>query len=572
MTEAELRDLIAQGETLTVEFKSDMEERGGLHFSKLVEAVVCLANTSGGTLLLGVEDDGSITGLNPQRRDEVTSAGIEALISNRTQPHFSAPVRLVTVDGAPIAVIDVPKASGLTATSEGIVKRRVIGGQGKPECVTVMPSEWMNHRIDVGAADYSAHVPPGTTWADLDPIELERLRQNVESNPKADPVLRGLQMEELAGALNLVVTRDGAARPTIAGLLLAGREGAIQQHVPTHEAAFQLLTERLANPLNQFTKAPLVKLFETFNQYLVPLNLEEEFDLGVRRIPVPPYPTVAFREALANSLVHRDYTQRGTVYVRIDEGVGGMFISNPGRFPEGVTTENILTVEPRARNPLLADAFRRLGLAERTGRGVDRIYANILRAGRAAPTYEVSDTTNVRVFLPGGQPDVDFVRMTIEAQNDQQRDLTWRELLLLRTARDEGEITTSEAVALIRGSEHSARTHIERLVEAGLLQAKGSKKNRTYHLSARFYGQGEQKVQFIRRRGPDQIRQEQSVLQFLREHGEIRRADVMELLPELTTAQASNLLKRLTGEGKIVQQGKLKGAFYRLSQELPGHL
>lgn len=567
MTEQELRELIAGGETMTVEFKSDVEEKGGLHFLKLIEAVVCLANAQGGSLLLGVEDDGRITGLNPQRKEPVTSSGIEALIANRTSTHLSAPVSLITLDSHQVAVIHVPQARGLTATSEGIVKKRVIGGQGRPECVTVLPNDWIHYRIDTGAADFSAHVPAGATWSDLDPIELERLRQNVENNPKADPALRGLEDHELAGALNLAVTVEGEPRPTLTGLLLAGREASIRAHVPTHEAAFQLLTERLANPLNQFTRQPLVKLFEVFGQYLVPLNLEEEFDLGFRRIPVPPYPAAAFREALANALVHRDYTQRGTVYVRIDEGVGGMFISNPGRLPEGVTTDNILTVEPRARNPLLADAFRRLGLAERTGRGVDRIYETILRTGRPAPTYDVSDATTVRIFLPGGQPDVDFVRLTIDAQNNRQRDLSWRHLLILRTAKDEGEITTSEAAVLIRGNEHQARTLLEHLMQSGLLEAKGSKRHRTYHLSARLYERLGQKAEYSRRRGPDAIRQEQSVLQFLREHGAIRRADVLSLLPELTDTSATNLLKRLTRTGTLVQEGERRGTTYRLNQQ-----
>lgn len=565
MTEAELRELITQGETLTVEFKSDVEEKGGLHQDKLVEAVVCLANTHGGHLLLGVEDSGRVTGLNPARPAQLSPANLEALIANRTSPHLAAPVKFFSLDGQRVAVITVPKGVSLTATTEGVAKRRVIGGQGKPECVTVLPNHWMDYPLQMGAPDLSAYTPPSAGWNDLDPIELERLRQNVETNPKADPVLRGLDHAELAGAMNLVVTLDGVTRPTITGLLLAGRESAIQKHVPTHEAAFQVLTEHLANPLNQFSRAPLVKLFETFEQYLVPFNLEREFDLGMRRIPVPPYPTAAFREALANALVHRDYTRRGTVYVRIDEGAGGMYISNPGRLPEGVTTANILVAEPRARNQLLADAFKRLGLAERSGRGVDRIYESILRAGRPAPSYEVEDTdTTVRVFLPGGQPDLEFVRLTIEAQNRQQRDLTWRQLLILRTAKDEGEITTAEATTLIHGKDHQARTILEQLMEAGLLEAKGAKKHRTYHLSAHLYNRMGQKAEYVRRRGPDSIRQEQSVLQFLREHGEIQRGDVLKLLPELTPSEATNLLKRLTRSRQIAKHGERKGTSYTL--------
>jgi ATP-dependent DNA helicase RecG len=63
MNEQALRELIAGGETLTVEFKSD---RGPLPDADLIETVVCLANGQGGMLLLGIEDDGRITGLHPR--------------------------------------------------------------------------------------------------------------------------------------------------------------------------------------------------------------------------------------------------------------------------------------------------------------------------------------------------------------------------------------------------------------------------------------------------------------------------------------------------------------------------
>ena len=52
----------------------------------------------------------------------------------------------------------------------------------------------------------------------------------------------------------------------------------------------------------------------------------------------------------------------------------GMTISNPGGFIDGVNLKNLLTVEPHGRNPALADVMKRIGLAEKTGRGIDRIY------------------------------------------------------------------------------------------------------------------------------------------------------------------------------------------------------
>ena len=83
---------------------------------------------------------------------------------------------------------------------------------------------------------------------------------------------------------------------------------------------------------------------------------------------------------MINAFCHRDYTMLGTVRVLIDDE--GMTISSPGGFIDGVTLENLLTVEPHGKNPALADALKRIGLAEKTGRGIDRIYEGSIIYGR----------------------------------------------------------------------------------------------------------------------------------------------------------------------------------------------
>jgi ATP-dependent DNA helicase RecG len=83
-----LREIIAKGESLNVEFKG--EERKALEDPELVEAVICLANRSGdepGWLLVGVEDDGRITGARPRHAGKNTDTyRVQALIANRTRP------------------------------------------------------------------------------------------------------------------------------------------------------------------------------------------------------------------------------------------------------------------------------------------------------------------------------------------------------------------------------------------------------------------------------------------------------------------------------------------------------
>ena len=137
--------------------------------------------------------------------------------------------------------------------------------------------------------------------------------------------------------------------------------------------------------MNEFTRKPIVEAFDDIELRFHARIEEREVMRGLFRMAVPTYDTVGFREALVNAIVHRDYSRLGTVVVRLDDR--GLIVSNPGGFVEGVTLDNFLTVEPRPRNPLLADIAKRIGLAERTGRGIDRIFEGTLRFGEAVKEF-----------------------------------------------------------------------------------------------------------------------------------------------------------------------------------------
>jgi ATP-dependent DNA helicase RecG len=93
---------------------------------------------------------------------------------------------------------------------------------------------------------------------------------------------------------------------------------------------------------------------------------------------VPNYAPQAFREAVNNAVLHRDYTRRGATHVQWHSD--HLFISNPGGFLEGITLDNLLVHEPKPRNPRLTEAARRIGLVETTGRGIDKIYLGLKQA------------------------------------------------------------------------------------------------------------------------------------------------------------------------------------------------
>ena len=99
--------------------------------------------------------------------------------------------------------------------------------------------------------------------------------------------------------------------------------------------------------------------------------------------------------------------------------------------------------------------------------------------------------------------------------------------------------------------------------EAGLVEAHGTGRGRTYMLSAKVYRHAGQKTAYIRQAGFDPIQQEQMVLKFIEKHGMIKRADVADLC-KISPFQATRLLRRLTEEGKIVPKGRGKGTYYEL--------
>src|SRR6266545_6118277 len=107
---ARVRALVAGGERYDLEFKG--ERRGPLNDRELIEAVVCLANGSGGTLLVGVEDDGTPAGARPRHESGRTDPlRLQALIAHNTQPPVATGVSLVDLDGVPVIVVEVPRSS-----------------------------------------------------------------------------------------------------------------------------------------------------------------------------------------------------------------------------------------------------------------------------------------------------------------------------------------------------------------------------------------------------------------------------------------------------------------------------
>ncbi|MBC7078798.1 MAG: ATP-binding protein, partial [Synergistales bacterium] len=154
-----MRNLVASGESMLVEFKG--EAGRPLSDNELVEAVVCLANRDHGDeawLLVGVEDDGTISGARPRHGSSTDPDRVVALIANRTRPSLSVRAFLVDLDGRSVLAVEVPRARIAVGTADGRYIRRVMLGTGEPGCLPMTPADILSRQSAIGQEDMSARV------------------------------------------------------------------------------------------------------------------------------------------------------------------------------------------------------------------------------------------------------------------------------------------------------------------------------------------------------------------------------------------------------------------------------
>lgn len=543
---------IPKKETLTIEFKSDVK---GLDESELVSEIVGMTNTEGGTLYLGVEDDGEITGVNKKHKDPI---GAMALIANKTVPSVAVRAEIIEEEGIEVLQIQIPMSRTIVATSDGKIQRRKLKLDGTPENVPMYPYEIPSRLSALNLLDYSAQILEGSSLEDLDPNERERLRRIIKFR-KGDKTLLELSDEELDKALQLVKEEAGILKPTVTGVLLLGKENRIAELIPTAKATFQVLEGTKIRKNEQLSK-PLLATFELFEEYMKAWNPEREMEYGLFRVPIPEFSESAYREGLVNAFCHRDYTVLQSVRIAIEDE--GLTISSPGGFVEGVNINNLLTVEPHGRNQVLADALKRIGLAEKTGRGIDRIFEGSIVYGRPLPDYSETTSTYVKLFVQRAEPDLPFTKMISNEENRLGRSLPINSLLILSALQNQRRLTISEISEITNIADSRVKANVEKLVEAGLVDATGNSKSRSYILSSKVYKAQDNMVGYVRQTGIDSVKYEAWIMELVqKQNGHITRDNVVELLG-VSPSQAYRLLKKLSDKGMLKLIGSGRSAYY----------
>lgn len=547
--------MLPKKETLEIEFKSDVKRYPD---KDIIEAVSAMANTNGGILYLGVEDNGIVTGLHKSHMDAI---GLVALIANNTIPSVSVRAEIIIENQHNVMKIATPMGRAVVSTSSGKILKRRLKLDGSPEAVPMYAYEITSRLSELSLLDVSAQPIAGATLDDFDPLQLNRLKEIIRSNPGGEKTLLELTDEELEFALRLISKDCDKVIPTMTGLLLLGKTDSLARLVPTAKATFQVL-EGTNVKVNEETSKPILEVLELFQSYIKPWNSENEFEYDLFRIPVPEFSYAAIREGLINAFCHRDYSMLGNVRVLIDDE--GMSITNPGGFIEGVNINNLLIVEPHGRNPALTDALKRIGLAEKTGRGIDRIFEGSIVYGRPLPDYSESTSRNVRLYLRRAKADIAFAKLITSEKKRDKKGLSIYALMILSCLREYRRSSLDQIAELTKLPKNKLTVSLEQLVERGTIEAVGKGKTRSFMLCKRYYYNNNSNMQYVRQSGIDDVRHEELVIKLARtQNGIFTKRDVMELLG-LSDTLAYNLIKRMTANGEIELSQSGRYAKYKI--------
>jgi ATP-dependent DNA helicase RecG len=520
-------------EGLRLEFKQeDPAVRRTLEI--LADAVVCLANAEGGTVILGVSDvpgpAGAFLGVSPA----ITVENVTKGIYDRTRPGLSVPVEEVVEHDKRLIVITVPRGATLYANAKGVATRRVGN-----ECRPFPPEEQRQALAARGYYDWSA-APCGLDQTAVEHDEVNRLRSLLLRIGRDDAAR--LDDEQLLRDLRLL-TDEGLTR---AGLLLVGSTKAIMAAVPTYEYAYQYRPSAGSEVIAHLReRRPILVAIDhllesvTLRRSVHPLNVA-----GGVQLQLHDFPTSVVRELVVNALVHRDYEFEGAVDV--EHTPQRLVVSSPGGLVFGVTPDNILSHPSTPRNRLLLETVTTLQVAERLGQGVDRVYRELLRVGKPPPVWR-DDGTRVEVAVPGGTGDdafAHYVNTRLDVATAARIDV----LLALSHLRDHRTITADQLAPAIQRTASDAQEALDEMAHTGLIEASGRTRRQpfpTFALTAGVLADLGRAVSYYRPAAGDPDRK---VVEHVNEYGYITNQTLRRLF-DLGVYPARDLLRDLQQRG-----------------------
>lgn len=412
MLKTELMEIIANGENSGTEFKRD-----DIRPERLAKAVVAFLNLQGGRFLLGVEDDGAISGLQRPNTQKWVMDVIRGHVTPMVIPFYE---EVICDDGKRVAIISVPA---------GLSKPYMLRHAGREDVYVRMGNvselatrEQQMRLFQSGGLVHVEALPvPGTSLGDLD---LDRLRHHIVNHigDHETPDSHDAWCDRLTGLGLMTNDGLGSVVGTVAGIACFGihprrslpQAGLRVQVYPGMDKDYQATLDRvLDRPLvgrwqvdhvgkPQLLDDGLVEQFIVLIKDHICLEMSPVTE-NFRREHQWLYPPEAVRELVLNALAHRDWTRAVDIEVVIY--ADRMEIISPGRLHNSMTVGKMLAGQRSPRNPLIMDILRDYGYVEARGMGIRRKVVPLMRDQNAhEPVFQATEdflkTTLYRASVP----------------------------------------------------------------------------------------------------------------------------------------------------------------------------
>jgi ATP-dependent DNA helicase RecG len=453
MGENELRALIEEGISL-----SYVPERASAR--ELATNLVAFANADGGAVIIGAEEDGKISGLKtPERAHDIALRAYMLC----TPPLMLPLPEQIELDGRTLLVVTVPK--GLPHVYHLRGKYLV---RDEKRIVPLSARRLRQLLLERGEVGYESQTVSHATRADLDERKIKAYLNAVQAfaDSDADEVLlqRGCLRKE-----------GGELRPTIAGVLVFGRDAPLRQNgVLLAQYAGKEMSDEFEKEDIRDTLPEQIRRAENF----VVARMRKSARLNrLEREEKLEYPRAAIREVIVNAVAHRDYSIRGDD-IRISMFTDRIEVYSPGRLPGHVTIKNI--VEERfSRNDIIVQLLADLGYIERLGYGIDRLLKLMKEQGLPRPRFvETANGFKVTLYGPGES----WQPAEVADLRWQKYNLNERQEKALRWLQRNQRITNSDYHELCPDvSDETIRRDLSELVDKNIVLKIGDKKA-TYYI------------------------------------------------------------------------------------------
>lgn len=525
------------------------------NFEELAKDCVCFANSVGGEIHIGIDDDKEM----PDPSQKIKLQLIDKI--NKVIPQLTLNVGIIpsietAENGGEYINLKILRSNQTIAcTSNGKYYIRIAD-----ECKPLYPEDMTRVASEKQAFVWEEKVVRKVLAEDADYQKRDALLSDLVNSERVSSFIKKMSQEELLD--HYLLTSDGYL--TNLGILWCGKrkERALLHYAPTIQFIKYDESGSKINKKNwdDFTENPK----ELLNEVLALKDWEESVEIsdGLFRKTIPNYDIEVIREIIANALVHRVYTMRGDIFINLFHD--RLEVHSPGRLPLGVTPSNIISKSVQ-RNQHLSKIFHDLKLIEKEGSGYDKVFEIQLFNGKPEPIVEEGDD-RVIVTLKKQIISKEVVRLMSKVNDE--FNLNQKEIIALGLIAQSNmlpAITLSKKLC-IRNND-SIKYWMGKLLKNEIVLSKGKTKATEYYVHPELL----KEIDFKGKTDLKKIeshRLEHLILEDLKTYAPCSIGDIHERIGlEINRRMVKRKLDDMIKEKKIKSEGEKRGTKYYINHK-----